>query len=192
MSDDYSVKQSVMDQQYRDVFESPEVKKWIADLSPEERKRMEKEGLLKPMLPSKGSGKGEQDWADSPLASEENHPIDQIEPKEISMQPASGEEVQDVLRRLIAEMLTQKNTRLTLECLAAACGLNVLQGESLSEIAKRHGLSRAAVSKRCVDITTKLNLVPSRSMKAGSAREKYSRTQKQIRRRHERVEHQRQ
>ena len=53
-----------------------------------------------------------------------------------------------------ADLIAAGNTRLTIECLAVALGLSAYNGESMTEIAKRHGVTRAAVSKRCVDITT--------------------------------------
>jgi hypothetical protein len=48
-------------------------------------------------------------------------------------------------------------------------------GDSMTEIAKRHGVTRAAVSKRCVELTRALNLNPSRAMRSVSARQSYRR-----------------
>jgi hypothetical protein len=47
----------------------------------------------------------------------------------------------------------------------------------MTDIAKRHGITRAAVSKRCVDITERLNLPPSRAMRSEKARRIYRRAQ---------------
>jgi hypothetical protein len=124
------------------------------------------------------------------LASEEPDIIALVEPEQTDHPAKFGnvdERVMDVLRRLLGEVLTQKNARLTLECLAVACGLTTLQGESMTSIAKRHGVSRAAVSKRCVDITEKLNLPPSRAMRSPNARKVYRNVQKKIRNTYERT-----
>ena len=43
----------------------------------------------------------------------------------------------------------------------------------MTEIAKRHGVTRAAVSKRCVELTQALNLKPSRAMRSLLARQSY-------------------
>ena len=43
----------------------------------------------------------------------------------------------------------------------------------MTDIAKRHGISRAAVSKRCVELTELLNLRPSRAMRSLTARNTY-------------------
>ena len=47
----------------------------------------------------------------------------------------------------------------------------------MTKIAKRHGITRAAVSKRCVDITERLKLPPSRAMRSEKARKIYRRSQ---------------
>ena len=43
----------------------------------------------------------------------------------------------------------------------------------MTEIAKRHGITRAAVSKRCVELTLALDLMPSRAMRSLNARHSY-------------------
>jgi DNA-binding phage protein len=85
----------------------------------------------------------------------------------------------EVLRHFVADLISEGNTRLTIECLAVALGLSAYNGESMTSIAKRHGVTRAAVSKRCVDITRQLNLPPSRAMRSEKARNTYRRSQLQ-------------
>lgn len=190
MKDDYAIRQAERDRQYERAWESPETKAWIESLPPSERKRLEAEGVLKPMLHKHGTGMSEQDLAESNLARVEATFIEKIDEQPILLSAAAenaDEKMLDMLRRLIAEVLSQNNARLTLECLALACGLATLQGESMTNIAKRHGVSRAAVSKRCVDITEKLNLPPSRSMRSKKAREAYRKAQINTRKRNERT-----
>jgi hypothetical protein len=91
---------------------------------------------------------------------------------------AHSEAVWDVVRRLIGELLIQKNKRLALECLALVSGLSFL-GDSMTEIARRHRVTRAAVSKRCVDLAHKIGLPPSRAMRSLTARVSYARARKQ-------------
>jgi hypothetical protein len=45
----------------------------------------------------------------------------------------------------------------------------------MTDIAKRHGVTRAAVSKRCVELSRALNLKPSRAMRSIPARQSYRR-----------------
>ena len=134
----------------------------------------------------------DEDLASSSLAREEATFVDKIDDEPITSvvtTDTADDKVLDTLRRLIAEVLSQGNARLTLECLALACGLTTLQGESMTDIAKRHGISRAAVSKRCVDITEKLNLPPSRAMRSKKARKTYRKAQIEMRKLYERISH---
>jgi hypothetical protein len=84
------------------------------------------------------------------------------------------ERLHDLLRRLVGELIGQDNARLSLECLALVTGLSYC-GDSMTEIAARHGVTRAAVSKRCVELSRALNLQPSRAMRSISARQSYRR-----------------
>ena len=43
----------------------------------------------------------------------------------------------------------------------------------MSAIAERHKVTRAAVSKRCVELTERLDLLPSRAMRSLTARKAY-------------------
>ena len=43
----------------------------------------------------------------------------------------------------------------------------------MTAIAEQHGVTRAAVSKRCVELTQALNLKPSRAMRSLKARTSY-------------------
>lgn len=189
-ADSYAQRQAQKDREYERAWQSDETHQWLAKMSPDDRRSLEAQGLLKPMLPKHGNGMLDKDAAESNLACEGPDIIAQIEPEEPERTPvsnaASDERVMDVLRRLLGEVLTQKNARLTLECLAVACGLTTLQGESMTSIAKRHGISRAAVSKRCVDITEKLSLPPSRAMRSEAARKSYRQAQKLFRQLYER------
>ena len=191
MTNDYTSRQAVRDREYADYYKSPEYLRYIASLPPEERRRLESLGLLKPMIDRSGSTLREEDASESSTASETPDFAAAIDGEPDIPVSASNEnvdeKVMDVLRRLLGEVLTQKNVRLTLECLAVACGLSTLEGESMSSIAKRHGLTRAAVSKRCVDITEKLNLPPSRSMRSTVARKAYQKVQKNLRKIYERT-----
>ena len=90
----------------------------------------------------------------------------------------------DVVRRLLGELLIQKNARLALECLALTSGLAFL-GDSMTEIARRHGITRAAVSKRCVELAQKIGLPPSRAMRSLTARVAYAQARKESLRRRE-------
>ena len=98
-----------------------------------------------------------------PASATTHSPVDAVE---------AVESKHDIVRALIGELLIQSNARLTIECLALVSGL-VYEGDSLTKIASRHGVTRAAVSKRCVDLTAALSLKPSRALRSLAARTHY-------------------
>jgi hypothetical protein len=170
-NDDYSKKQAKRDAEYELQY-----KAWIATLSAKERRELERQGLAEPMVARHGNGAAEHDMADSPLASHTpdiaalvDHDTDEL--------GTINHDAIEVLRCFVADLIAEGNTRLTVECLAVALGLSAYNGESMTDIAKRHGITRAAVSKRCVDITVRLNLPPSRAMRSEMARKIYQQSQ---------------
>lgn len=167
----YQSRQRYMDDDYRREYQQ-----WISSLPPEERRRVKEMGLEKAYLPS-GSGGATKDAAESSRARcedsfEEPEESSLIKPFARHPQPADTEGLHDLLRRLVGEMVSQSNARLSLDCLALVTGL-AYDGDSMTEIAKRHDVTRAAVSKRCVELTQSLNLKPSRAMRSLLARESY-------------------
>jgi hypothetical protein len=93
---------------------------------------------------------------------------------------ALSEKLWDVMRHLVGELLDTPNRSLTAECLAAVTGMSYT-GDSITEIARRHRVTRAAVSKRCVELTRKLKLLPSRTMRSLTARQAYRHAQRKLR-----------
>jgi hypothetical protein len=158
---EYSDYQSARDREYLAAWKN---------LSPRERRRLEKAGITGPAAPSYHTHKHDDDallaCASEPVATE---------PATSEMSP----DVMDVLRRILGELMAQDNIRLTLECLALVTGLSY-SGNSMTDIAKRHGVTRAAVSKRCVDTTDALGLPPSRAMRRLTARSSYERRQRRV------------
>ena len=182
ISESYAARQRERDERYQRDYA-----KWIISLPPEERRRVKEMGLDKAYLPS-GSGGATKDAAESSRARCEDSHEEPEEPGINALvhlentstvesfsshpQPADTEGLHDLLRRLVGEMVSQSNARLSLDCLALVTGL-VYDGDSMTEIANRHDVTRAAVSKRCVELTQSLNLKPSRAMRSLLARQSY-------------------
>lgn len=78
-------------------------------------------------------------------------------------------EDETALARVIGELAATSSPRLSLEVLALVSGI-CYQGLSQTAIADRYGVTRAAVSKRCVELTEKLGLPPSRAMRSEASR----------------------
>jgi hypothetical protein len=166
-SDDYTKKQTKRDAQYEREYEA-----WVKSMSIEERREAEKLGLLKPCVQRSGNGAASRDSADSPIMRIGDDPALEVHEPEAKPETATRDAI-EALRHFVADLVAEGNTRLTVECLAVALGLSAYNGESMTAIANRHGITRAAVSKRCVDIITHLNLPPSRAMRSEKARKIY-------------------
>ena len=184
--DDYLPRQNQHDTAYRREYAA-----WLASLTPDAFARVKAAGLDQPVRDDRGTGSNfsERDLAESSLAAAESNPLDSIEPAcdqpGYQAQRTDAEEVWDVVRRLLGELLVQKNAKLALECLALTSGVSFL-GDSMTDIARRHGLTRAAVSKRCVELAQKIGLPPSRAMRSLTARSAYAEARKQSLRHDER------
>ena len=170
--DDYASRQSARDAEYERDY-----RKWVGSLPPAERRRLRESGLDRPCVQRHGTGGAGGDAADSRLMAEGCDPMLAPEPEpDPPPRPAAAapdhELVWAAVRRILGEVLQQGNPRLTVECLALVSGL-AYTGASMSEIARRHGITRAAVSKRCVELTEQLDLRPSRAMRSLTARQRY-------------------
>lgn len=163
----YAVRQRQRDSSYSRVY-----RQWVASLPPEDLAKLKALGLDSAYLPG-GSGGASKDAADTSRARCED-PLPEVEPQTETAQAdnSDGEYVHDVLRKIIGELADQNNCRLSLDCVALVTGLSY-QGLSMTQIADRHGISRAAVSKRCVELTIALRLRPSRAMRSLLARVSY-------------------
>ncbi|MBP7948887.1 MAG: hypothetical protein KA004_04465 [Verrucomicrobiales bacterium] len=169
---DYTRRQARKDAEYEQAYRT-----WIKSLPADERRAMEAAGLDTPSLQRHGNGAADSDLADSAMASHTPDMAALLDEPELDLPAVPQRDATDILRHFVADMLSEGNTRLTVECLAVALGLSAYNGESMTDIARRHGISRAAVSKRCVDITQRLNLPPSRAMRSELARRIYRRSQ---------------
>lgn len=139
---------------------------WVAKLSPKQQRELRERGLLEAQVDKFETGKP-IDITELPIADSKKAP----EPDE-EYQETDSEEVWAAIRRLIAELLADHNPGLALDCLALVSGVGFM-GDSMTAIAKRHKVTRAAVSKRCIHLTEQLELLPSRSMKSLTARQSY-------------------
>jgi hypothetical protein len=180
-SDDYAKKQTKRDSQYEREYEA-----WVKSMTIAERREAEKLGLLKPCLQRHGNGAADKDMAESSRASHTPDIAALVDHEEEQTDTINHDAI-EVLRHFVADLISEDNTRLTVDCLSIALGLRVYAGDSMTKVAKCHGITRAAVSKRCVDITQRLKLPPSRAMRSEKARNIYrkSRTKHHQKKKHE-------
>jgi len=168
---DYAARQAEMDRAYVAAYDSPEVRNWLDGLDPDERRRLEKEGLLRPLIQKSTNGcMLDQDLADSPLASEKPDEFNASEHEKQNEAEARG----DVLAAFCARIRSTANPLLVFDAVCFATGVLALEGQSQTELAKRHGVSRAAFSKIATQWVKTFGIRPSRGMKSAKARKTYS------------------
>jgi hypothetical protein len=192
-SSSYQSRQRARDDDYRRQYEQ-----WVATLPEDERRNLQAMGVDAPSLPGPSGGtlrdaatssrarcedefnddeeEADHDADDESEAAEHSAPDSAPDaassPCSNGPQPADGEHLHDVLRRLVGELIGLDNSNLSVHCLALVTGLTY-EGNSMTAIAEQHGVTRAAVSKRCVELTQALNLKPSRAMRSLLARKSY-------------------
>ncbi len=85
----------------------------------------------------------------------------------------------NLLRRVLVLIGSQRNPALTCQAISIATGTYLGEGKSLEEIAKMHGITKQALSKRTIRICQELDLPPSRLMRSKESRESYRLKQRQ-------------
>ena len=157
-------------QDRRDAEYQRQYKEWIDSLSPEERRALAKTGLDQPSVPGYSSGVGlNRDAAEK--AATYDHTLGDIEVTN-SYAATSTEYTMEVIRKFLHEIARQRNPSLTIECYMLVTGI-AYEGDSMTAIAKKHGITRAAVSKRCIELSDTLGVHASRAMKSDQARKAY-------------------
>jgi hypothetical protein len=76
-----------------------------------------------------------------------------------------------MVRRLVGFMLADTNPALGVECMALVTSIGY-EGDSMADIARRHKCTRAAVSKRCVELCEAFGIHPPRAMRPENNRER--------------------
>jgi hypothetical protein len=169
---DYHQRQAEADQEYAREYAS-----WIASIGQEEREQLAALGLDSPEIPKRSAGIGLScDAAEQSAASCLDEIIDESagpqEHDDDFWKVAADLRAGEAIIRIVSEILGGGNAALTTECLALATGV-AYEGASESAIALKFGITRAAVSKRCIELSERLGVKNPRAMKTERAREIY-------------------
>jgi hypothetical protein len=172
MLEDYHQRQAAADQEYQQAYTE-----WIASMTPQERELLTTLGLDEPDLPRRSAGIGLScDAAEQSGASCLDEIIDESagpqEHDDDFWKVAADLRAGEAIIRIVSEILGGGNAALTTECLALATGV-AYEGASESAIALKFGITRAAVSKRCIELSERLGVKNPRAMKTERAREIY-------------------
>jgi hypothetical protein len=165
MLEDYNQRQAAADQEYEREYAS-----WLASMTAQEREQLAALGLDSPDLPRRSAGIGLSRDAAEQSAAQTLEEIAAPDPDEGISE--ADLRVCEALQKLIGELIVDRNPALAIECLALTTGI-AYEGNSMIAIAKRHGLTRAAVSKRCIELSERIGVKNPRPMKTERAREIY-------------------
>lgn len=145
MTTTYAYMQMAKDSAYQ-----AELKRHLATLSLEEQEKWAEMGL---------------DRVDGRYKTGRTKDISEREDLEATSEANYSDDVnQAALRCLIAEILAAKNAKLVVECMALVSGI-VYDGDTEADIARRHGVTRAAVSKICKAMMPIFGLNPRASLR---------------------------
>jgi hypothetical protein len=169
---DYHQRQAEADQEYQQAYAE-----WINGMTPHEREQLAAQGLDSPEIPKRSAGIGvSRDAAEQSGASCLDEIIDESagpqEHDDDFWKVAADLRAGEAIIRIVSEILGGGNAALATECLALATGV-AYEGASESAIAQKFGITRAAVSKRCIELSERLGVKNLRPMKTERAREIY-------------------
>lgn len=84
-------------------------------------------------------------------------------------QPKESREVA-ILRKIMGFLISDPHPELSISCLCLISSV-CYNGRSMSDIAKKHKVTRAAVSKRCVDLCNDFGIDPVMALRSKKGRE---------------------
>lgn len=157
MSDAYGDRQAARDREYAEAWTS---------LSPQQRAELAKLGISGPELPVYRTAKHDDEALVERMGSAAEPSFDAADPE-----PPAGDA--DLALRQILGVLLMRAPCLELECASLAWGVSYL-GLSMTEIAKRYGVTKQAVSKMVMGFQEEFQLPPTRAQKQLTAREAYA------------------
>ena len=82
----------------------------------------------------------------------------------------------ETVRRVVSFIRSSDRSRLTVDCLYLALGDAELEGVTMTEVATKHGLTKAAISKRTRTVRERLHLPPNANNKSSRAVRQYGAT----------------
>ena len=84
-----------------------------------------------------------------------------------------SERIWEAISQVLSNIVDSPNPRRAADLFACATGLRLRQGITLTDLAKKYGVSKQALDKQLVQLCEKLDLPPPRLMKSQLSRESY-------------------
>jgi hypothetical protein len=191
MSDDNSY---ALRQAQRDAQHAEDYRRWVDTLPEAERAKLRGLGIDQPDTSYSGSScLMEMDLAESPLAAsvvcfddylEASSPPDPkgfVESEKSALSSAIEARLcSDALASFCARMRGCMNPALVFDAVCYGTGVLAMEGQSATDLAKKHGVTKQAFSKIAVEWCMKFGLPPSRAMKSKRSRVAYRKRAKAV------------
>lgn len=155
--DNYTDRQRARDREYGEAWTS---------LTPQQRAELAKLGISGPELPVYRTAKHDHEAVVERLGSAEERSFDAADPA------APTGDADHALRQILGVLLMRAPC-LELECASLAWGISYL-GLSMTEIAKRYGVTKQAVSKMVKGFQEEFQLPPTRAQRQLTACQAYA------------------
>lgn len=88
-------------------------------------------------------------------------------------QTADSQNAQAIAVMILARIIDAGDPRKEADIMALACGLLLREGTTMTDLARKYGVTKADISKSAVEFCEKMNLPPSHVMLSEADREKY-------------------
>lgn len=100
---------------------------------------------------------------------ENGRPVPISNPDDAVAHKETGGAALIVVRRIVGMLLSDSNPSLGIECVALVTGIGY-DGSSIAQIARRHCVTRQAVSKRCGELCESFGVPPVAAMRSKKTR----------------------
>ena len=170
-----AARQSAHDATYAHAY-----RQWVASLPPDERTRLAAQGIAAPDTSRRTSTRQGDALILALTAAPAADPGEPCEAVPFASQiqnPKSQIGVADALASFCARIRSHPNPMLAFDAACFASGLMDIEGLSETDLAKRHGVTRAGFSRIVVQWSETFGLPPSRGMRSMKARQVYRRAQ---------------
>jgi len=165
--DQYARNEGSRNKAYRAAFRTPKFKAWVNSLTPEQRMRAERMGLLSPLLEGEGARVGADDLPPAYTPRDDGGFAD-FEEKKAGL-PEFIEGLDEARRRLLESFLKRKGKPgLQWACLYYLCGNGTCE-----QHARILGMSKQAFHYHVRSMQRMLGLPPLGNQKSARAREQY-------------------
>lgn len=90
----------------------------------------------------------------------------------------ASEDAQRAVVMVLARIIDSADPRKEADVMALACGLLLREGTTITDVARKYGVSKQDISKSCIEFCELVGLPPSHAMLSEASRERYAMSNK--------------